>query len=62
MKHIDTHVHCRDWIETDNAPHTMAEKTFSLDKPDNYYMSGIRSLEDYSAFLEFLVNDGFTLG
>ncbi len=43
-----------DWIETDHAPHTLAEK---LEKP---YLSGIRSLELYQKLLHALKKSGFT--
>ncbi|MGC8629342.1 MAG: dihydroorotase [Candidatus Micrarchaeia archaeon] len=43
-----------DWIETDHAPHTLAEK---LEKP---YLSGIRSLELYQKLLNMLKKSGFT--
>jgi len=48
-----------DWIETDHAPHRIEEKIYSPDKPKEAYMSGIRSLESYSAFLRRLAYDGF---
>ena len=48
-----------DWIETDHAPHTIEEKTYRQGKPKDSYMSGIRSLEGYDAFLHGLQNDGF---
>ncbi|MGC8538519.1 MAG: dihydroorotase [Candidatus Micrarchaeia archaeon] len=41
-----------DWIETDNAPHTRAEKT----KPP--YMSGIQSLKLYGRLLDTLYSIG----
>jgi dihydroorotase len=49
-----------DNIETDHAPHTLDEKTYSPEKPKKYYMSGIRSMDKYSAFLDSLWLNGFT--
>ena len=42
-----------DWIETDHAPHTIRDKT-------EKYMSGMRSLDGYSKFLNSLMRDGFS--
>jgi len=43
-----------DWIETDHAPHTLAEK---LNSP---YMSGFPGLAFYPYFLDFLRTNGFS--
>lgn len=48
-----------DLIETDHAPHTKEEKTYDPSRPKDSYMSGIRSLEGYAAFLHSLIDDGF---
>jgi dihydroorotase len=47
-----------DIIETDHAPHTKEEKTFDPSRPDGPYMSGIRSLEKYAAFLGHMFLSG----
>ena len=47
-----------DMIYTDHAPHTIEEKTYGPGKPKDFYMSGIRSEEDFPAFIRALVNDG----
>ncbi len=49
-----------DFIATDHAPHTFEEKAFSEEKLPDSYMSGIRSMDRYSEFLQGLVNLGFT--
>lgn len=48
-----------DWIETDHAPHMPEEKTYDAQKPKNFFMSGIRSLELYGTLLEKLASRGF---
>ncbi len=47
-------------IETDHAPHTPYGKTYHPDKPKNAYMSGIPSLEVYSAFISALRDWGLS--
>ncbi len=50
-----------DWIGTDHAPHTRAEKEFDASKPAGSYASGIQTLRTYSKFLGWLVgSNGFT--
>ena len=49
-----------DWIETDHAPHKTEEKKYDWSHPKEFYMSGIRSLETYSAFLDILALKGFS--
>ena len=49
-----------DVIETDHAPHAPEEKAYDANKPNASYMSGIPSLNGYSAFLERLRGEGFT--
>ncbi len=46
-----------DWMETDHAPHTEAEK---LHPKDGNYLSGIPSLKLYSTLLSSLESEGFT--
>ncbi len=50
-----------DWIESDHAPHEKERKTYNEDNPKDFYMSGIRSLEEYSHLLRRLRKDGFTV-
>lgn len=49
-----------DLIETDHTPHSKAEKTFDPNKPPNAYMSGIPSLNNYSALMKKLEADGLS--
>ncbi|MGD0729281.1 MAG: hypothetical protein ABR981_04355 [Candidatus Micrarchaeaceae archaeon] len=49
-----------DIIETDNAPHTPQEKTYDPSKPNEFFMSGIRSLDNYSTFIQGLFSEGVT--
>ncbi len=48
-----------DWIETDHAPH-LEEKTYSSFRQPGSFMSGIRSLENYSTFIKGLANQGYS--
>jgi dihydroorotase-like cyclic amidohydrolase len=48
------------WIETDHAPHRSEEKAYDPSRSARSYMSGIRSLENYSEFLNKLANQGYT--
>jgi dihydroorotase len=49
-----------DIIETDHAPHLSVEKSYHPSKPSTLYMSGIRSLDSYSNFLNGLISSGLT--
>ncbi len=49
-----------DFVETDHAPHTKEEKTFSRDKAAGSYMSGITSLDNYSSTIDGLRKDGLS--
>jgi dihydroorotase len=51
-----------DWIETDHAPHTFAEKTGKVldEKGNPKYDSGIPSLVFYPRLIEVLVQNGFS--
>lgn len=49
-----------DWIETDHAPHKIEEKVYDPDRPKDFFMSGIRTLEVYSSFMDVLAFKGFT--
>ena len=40
-----------DWIESDHAPHEKERKTYNEKNPKDFYMSGIRSLEEYMHLL-----------
>lgn len=51
-----------DWIETDNAWHSLKEKTYVAGRDPNSYPSGIPSLVGYAAFLQMLVDkERFTM-
>ena len=49
-----------DLIESDHAPHSKEEKTFSPGKPASSYMSGMPSLNIYSKLIEGLLFDAFS--
>jgi dihydroorotase len=57
IRHRDT---VSELIETDHAPHLQIEKTHHPERPKGFYMSGIRSLESYSDFLNALISSGLT--
>jgi dihydroorotase len=48
-----------DWIETDHAPHLKEEKTYDQSRQPGFYMSGIRSLENYASFIDSLSERGY---
>lgn len=47
------------FIETDHAPHRQEEKTYDASRQPGSYMSGIRSLENYAAFIDSLSAKGY---
>ncbi len=49
-----------DWIESDHAPHEKERKTYNEDNPKDFYMSGIRSLEEYKRLLREMKRWGIT--
>lgn len=49
-----------DWIETDHAPHRPEEKKYDPQKPKDFFMSGIRSLDGFTDFLQKMKGIGLT--